>query len=64
MDCCPGLERIKSNRFLPFIIKRVTKRFSDWIEMIRIRSDTDITINRNSSDWLGMNFYPILSPGE
>ena len=32
--------------------------------MIRIGSDTDIGINRNSSDWLGMNSYPILSPGE
>ena len=30
--------------------------------MIRIDADTDIGINRNSSDWLGMNFYPILSP--
>ena len=24
---------------------------------------TDIGMNRNSSDWLGMNSYPILSPG-
>ena len=31
--------------------------------MIRIGSDTDIGMNRNSSDLLGMNFYPILSPG-
>ena len=31
--------------------------------MIRIGSDTDIEMNRNSSDWLGMNSYPILSPG-
>ena len=31
--------------------------------MIRVGSDTDIGINRNSSDWLGMNSYPILSPG-
>ena len=30
--------------------------------MIRIGSDTDIGVNRNSSDWLGMNSYPILSP--
>ena len=29
--------------------------------MIRIGSDTDIGMNRNSSDWLGMNSYPILS---
>ena len=36
---------------------------SDWFGMIRIRSDTDIGINRNSSDWLGMNFNLILSPG-
>ena len=26
-------------------------------------SDKDIGMNRNSSDWLGMNSYPILSPG-
>ena len=25
-------------------------------------SDTDIGMIRNSSDWLGMNFYPNLSP--
>ena len=27
--------------------------------MIRIGSDTDIGMNRNSSDWLEMNSYPI-----
>ena len=32
--------------------------------MIRIGSDTDIRMNRNSPDWLGMNFYPIISPGQ
>ena len=32
--------------------------------MIRIGSDTDIGINWNSSDCLGMNSYPILSPGK
>ena len=31
--------------------------------MILIGSDTDIGMNRNSSDWLGMNSYPILSLG-
>ena len=31
--------------------------------MIRIGSDTDIGMNTNSSDWLGMNFNPILLPG-
>ena len=31
--------------------------------MIHLGSDTDIGINRNSSDWLGINYYPILSPG-
>ena len=39
------------------------KRFSDWFGMIRIGSDTDIGMDRNSSDWLGMNSYPILLPG-
>ena len=29
-----------------------------------IDSDTDIGMNRNSSDWLGMNFIPLLSPGQ
>ena len=50
--------------FWPFYIKRDTKRFSDWFGMIRICSDIDIGIIRNSSDWLGMNFNPILSPGK
>ena len=58
-------ELIGSSRidFLPFFIKQDTKRFSDWFGIIRIGLDTDIRMNRNSSDWLGMNFNPILSPG-
>ena len=32
-----------------------SKRFSDWFEMSRIGSDTDIGMNRNSFDWPGMN---------
>ena len=55
-----GLSRID---FRPFFMKRDTKRFSDWLRMIRIDSDTDIGMNWNSSDWLEMNFNPILSPG-
>ena len=31
--------------------------------MIRIGLYTDIGMNRNISDWLGMNSYPILSSG-
>ena len=31
--------------------------------MIRSGSDTDIGINRDSSDRLEMNFNPIISPG-
>ena len=31
--------------------------------MICIGSDTGIGMNQNSSGWLGMNSYPILSPG-
>ena len=50
-DCCLGLGQI---HFLPFFIKRNTKRFSEWFGMIRIGSDTDIGMNRNSSDWLGI----------
>ena len=55
-----GLSRID---FWPFFIKQDTKRFSDWFGMIRICSNSDIGMNRNSSDWLGINFNPILSPG-
>ena len=55
-----GLSRID---FLPFFIKRDTKRSSDWFGMIRIGLDTDIGMNRNSSDWLEINSYPILSLG-
>ena len=55
-----GLSRID---FWPFFIKRDTKRFLDSFRMIRIGSDTDIGMNRNISDWLGLNFIPILSPG-
>ena len=65
-----GLDRID---FWPFFIKRDTKRFSDWFGIIRIGSDTDVGMNRNSSDWLGMNrnssdwlgmnFNPLISPG-
>ena len=32
--------------------------------MFRIGSDTDIGMNRKNSDWLGINSYPILLPGE
>ena len=60
---CLGINRIKSDWFWPFFIKRYTKCFSDWFGMLRIDSDTDIGMNRNSSDWPGMNFNPILSPG-
>ena len=31
--------------------------------VFRIGSDTDVGMNRNSSDILEMNFNPILSPG-
>ena len=60
LDCYLGLGRID---FLPFFIKRVMKRFSDWFGMIHIGSDIHIGINRNSSDCLVMNSYPLLSPG-
>ena len=36
--------------FRPFFIKVDTNHFSDWFEMIRTGSDTDIGMNRNSSD--------------
>ena len=38
-------------------------RYKKYFGMIRTGSDADVRINRNSSDWLGMNFNPILSPG-
>ena len=53
-----------SDRSKPNELKRVTKPFSNWFGMIRIGSDTDIGLDRNSSDWLGINFYPILSLGQ
>ena len=43
-----GLNRID---FLSFFIKRDTKRFLDWFVIIRIASDTDIGMNRNSFDF-------------
>ena len=61
------LPRIKSDYigsiFYNFSSNEIQKGFLDWFGMIRIGSDTDIGLNRNSSDWLGMNSYPILSPG-
>ena len=62
-DSCLRLNRIKSDWFSTFFIQRYTKRFSCWFVMIRIGSNTDIEINRYISDWLGMNFNPIFSPG-
>ena len=32
--------------------------------MIRIGSGTDNGMNRNTSDWLAMNSYPMLAPGK
>ena len=58
-----GLNRIRSDRFFTVFIKRDSKCFSDWFGMIRIGSDTGIGMNQNSCDWLRMNSYPILSPG-
>ena len=46
-----------------FFNKRDSKRFSDWFGLIRIDFYTDIGMIRNSSDWLGLNSYPKLSPG-
>ena len=54
-----GLSRIN---FQAFFNKRDSKRFSNRFILIRIGSDTDIGMIRNSSDWLGMNSYPNLSP--
>ena len=55
-----GFSRIN---FQVFFNKRDSKRFSNWFGFIRIGLDTEIGMIRNSSDWLGMNFYPKLSPG-
>ena len=50
------------NNFQAFFNKRDAKRFPDWFGLIRIGSDTDIGMIRNSSDWLGMSYsYPKLS---
>ena len=69
-DWCLGINRIMSDRFLTIFHQTRYKKFfglvrndSNWFGMIRIGSDTDIGMNRNNSDWLGINFNPILSPG-
>ena len=49
--------------FWPFFIKRDTTLFRIGSEWFALASDTDIGMNRNSYDWLGMNFIPILPPG-
>ena len=61
-DCCSDLLGLGRIDFLPFFIKRDTKSFSDWFGMICIVSDTDIGMNGNNCNWLGMNSYPIFSP--
>ena len=43
-----GFSRID---FWPLFIERDTKHFSEWFGTIRIGSDTNIRINRNSSDF-------------
>ena len=60
-DSCGLLPRIKSD-----YVGSIFYRFSsnEIQNVLRIGSDTDIGINRNSSDWLGMISYPILSPGQ
>ena len=62
-DCYLRLNRIKSDRFFTVFLQTSYKTFSDQFEMICIGSDTVIGMNRNSSDWVGMNSYPILSLG-
>ena len=54
-----GLSQIN---FQAFFNKRDLKHFLDWFGLIRIGSDADIGIIRNSSDWLGRNSYPKFSP--
>ena len=55
-----GLIRIN---FQAFFNKRDSKRFSDCFGLIRIGSNTVIGVILNSSDWLGINSCPKLSPG-
>ena len=43
--------------FLPFFIKRETKRFSDWFGMIHIGSDTNIGIVLIDSEWIPIRYF-------
>ena len=45
------------------VIRRDTKCFSNWFGMTWYGLGTDSGMARNSSDSLGMNFNPILLPG-
>ena len=56
-DSCLALNRVRSNRFLPFFIKRDTKRFSDLFGMIRIGLDTDIGIVFIGSEWIPIRYF-------
>ena len=49
-----GLSRID---FLPFFIKRVIKRFSDWFGKIRIGLDTDIGMDLIDSEWIWVRYF-------
>ena len=52
-----GLSQID---FRSFFIKRDTKRYSDWFGMIRIGSDTDIGMNRNSSNKIAYSMILVM----
>ena len=56
-DCYLRLNRIRSDWFWPFFIKRDAKRFTDWFGMIRIGSDTDIGIVPIDSEWISIRFF-------
>ena len=61
LNCCLGLNRISSDRLFTVFYQT---RYKTFFGLVRIDSHWLGYRYRNSSDWLGMNFYPILSPGK
>ena len=59
-----GLIWIERDWFLPNYIKRDWTILLDWLAWVRIGANTDFEMNRDKSDWFGMNFNPKLQQGK
>ena len=55
-----GLTRIETHWFLTELHQT---RLKSFFGLTRIGAETDFGMNRNESDWFGMNFNPKLLPG-